>query len=156
MQSVEAYAERYLFEMMIFEEMDMRKNTLLSVKTQYANLLVSGCKTVELRKKFPSDIEEGSKLFIYSSSPQQKVIGEVVVERVVELPINELWKTAGYQSLVPWADFCEYYQGKEKGVAIFVKNQKKYETPILLSDLNPSLKRPPQSYCYLPENTAVA
>ena len=109
-------------------------NFLLSVKTQYANLLVSGCKTVELRKKFPSNIKEGSKLFIYSSSPQQKVIGEVVVEKVVELLISELWRIAGYKSLVPWADFCEYYRDKKKGVAIFVKDQKKYETPILFAE----------------------
>lgn len=134
----------------------MKKNTLLSVKTQYANLLVNGCKTVELRKKFPSDIETGSKLFIYSSSPKQKVIGEVVVDKIIELPIAELWKAAGFKSLVPWADFCEYYEGKDTGVAIFVKNQKKYDTPILLSDLNPDLKRPPQSYCYLPEGVSVA
>ena len=40
------------------------KNILLSVKPAYANLLVDGVKTIELRRKFPVDLTPGVKLGI--------------------------------------------------------------------------------------------
>ncbi len=58
------------------------KDVLLSVKPAYANLLVDGIKTIELRRKFPVDLVPGTKCLIYSSSPTKKVIGECKIAKV--------------------------------------------------------------------------
>ena len=51
--------------------MDTR-DILMSVKLQYANLLVDGVKSIELRRKFPEFISSGTKCLIYSTSPEKK------------------------------------------------------------------------------------
>ena len=65
----------------------VNQDVLLSVKPQYANLIVDGIKSVELRRKFPTDLRQGTRCLIYSSSPTQKVIGECKIETVTKLSI---------------------------------------------------------------------
>jgi len=43
------------------------RGVLISVKPQYANSIVEGVKTIELRKSFPLDLPKDQKLIIYSS-----------------------------------------------------------------------------------------
>lgn len=127
----------------------MNKDILLSVKPQYANPLVDGTKTIELRKKFPINIIEGTKIYIYSSSPEKKVIGEVFIEKVEILPIDDLWDTVSTKAMISWSDFKTYYADKEVGYAIHVSHAKRYDSPSFLDDINPNIKQAPQSYQYL-------
>lgn len=127
---------------------------LLSVKPQYANTLVNGCKKVELRRKFPVGIAPGTKIYIYSSSPDKKIIGEVSVGEVKKLKLNELWKDVALKSLVPWDDFKRYFDGCEYGYAVHVVSPVKYESPVCIKDLGFESDRPPQSYRYVPKSLA--
>lgn len=129
----------------------MEKEVLLSVKPQYANLLVDGIKTVELRKKFPLDLAKGTKIYIYSSYPEKMVIGECCVENVEQLNIKKLWKIASIRSMISWESFKKYYEGHKSGVAISVNKAKRYDRPIKLEKVNPEITKAPQSYRYLPQ-----
>lgn len=123
---------------------------ILSVKPQYANLLVDGFKCIELRKKFSCQISEGDILYIYASTSVQKIIGHVTVKRVDRLPIAELWKKSAIEAMVPWGDFKKYYEGHEFGVAIEVSKPTRYEKTIEISSFG--IQRPPQSWQYIKQN----
>ena len=127
------------------------KNVLLSVKPQYANLLVDGIKTIELRKKFPEDIIKGTKLIIYSSSPEKEVIGECSIFKVEKLSIDKLWNRVATKAMISWESFSEYFANHTHGYAIQVYKPLRYKKPLKL-DMLPSVKkltRPPQSYQYI-------
>ncbi|AYF45728.1 Cro/Cl family transcriptional regulator [Halobacteriovorax sp. BALOs_7] len=127
-----------------------KKEILLSVKPQYANLLVDGIKTIELRKKFPMDLENGTKVYVYSSFPQKMVIGEVLVEKVEKLSIEDLWRESATKAMISWTDFKKYYSSHEEGYAIHVSSAKRYEKPIMLAEVHSNVTQAPQSYRYLP------
>lgn len=48
---------------------------ILSIKPKYAYLILSGEKTIEVRKVFPK--KEIERIYLYSSSPVQKVVGYI-------------------------------------------------------------------------------
>ena len=127
------------------------KEILLSVKPQYANPLVDGTKTIELRKKFPTEIEKGTTIYIYSSFPEKKVIGEVKIKKVEMLTIAKLWKVSCSKAFISWSDFKDYFNNKEFGYAIHVYKAKRYEEALNLKGINPEISQAPQSYRYLPQ-----
>lgn len=130
--------------------MGLGKEVLLSVKPQYANLLVDGVKTVELRRKFPTDLVEGTRCVIYSTSPVQRVIGECKIHTVKKLPINELWRDTADKAMIPWADFSNYFGDLEHGYAVHVYGYIRYSDPLTLQVAAGPDAKPPQSYRYLP------
>jgi predicted transcriptional regulator len=119
---------------------------LLSIKPPFANLIVDGIKTVELRRKFPE--VSNTKCFIYSSSPTQAIIGECFIETVEKLSIEELWMRYSEQSMIGWAEYSKYFSEKEYGYALILKKYLRYEQPIKIDVKVPS-GRPPQSFCYI-------
>jgi predicted transcriptional regulator len=123
---------------------------LMSVKPSYANLLVSGAKTIELRKRFPSDLPHGTRIIIYSSSPEMAVIGEVEISQVEKLEIRNLWSRAAIEAMISWEDFKEYFKGLDYGYAISVQKAKRYEKKKPLEDFESlGVTSPPQSFQYI-------
>lgn len=127
----------------------LNKSVLISIKPCYANLLVDGIKKIELRRKFPSNYINGTKLFIYASAPISKVIGECYIKKVDCLPIEDLWNESCIDAMISWADFNNYFFGREFGFAIHVSGYFRYETPFALSEIDFLPPKPPQSYCYV-------
>jgi predicted transcriptional regulator len=127
------------------------REILLSVKPQYANLLITGVKTIELRKKFPTDLEKETKIFIYSSFPEKKVIGECKISKIEYLRLEDLWRVASIEAMISWEDFKSYYEGHTHGYAVHVFKAKKYKESIFLADIDPRITQAPQSYRYLPQ-----
>lgn len=123
-----------------------KPNVLMSIKPAFANLIVDGYKTIELRRKFPVDFS--SKCIIYSSSPTQAIIGECIIKKVEKLTIKELWKNYSEESMIGWEQFEKYFEGCEHGYALILSSAKRYQEPIKLNE-KISSGRPPQSYCYL-------
>jgi predicted transcriptional regulator len=50
------------------------RDLLVSVRPKYASQILSGKKTVELRRKFPETIAAGTLALIYSSSPVRAIV----------------------------------------------------------------------------------
>jgi len=125
----------------------MEKNSiLLSIKPPFANLIVDGIKTVELRRRFP-DVSK-TKCYVYSSSPTQAIIGECYIESVEKMSVNELWMKHSEQSLIGWTEYSKYFSGTDYGYALILKKYIRYEHPIKLNEKIAS-GRPPQSFCYI-------
>lgn len=132
------------------------QDVLLSVRPQYANLLVDGVKTVELRRKFPTDLKPGTKCLIYSSSPTQRVIGECKIASVRKLSLADLWKVSAVEAMISWDDFDSYFTGLEHGYAVRVYGPLRYEQPKELKKVAGNQVKPPQSYRYLPSKDGSA
>jgi len=130
--------------------LENEKAILLSVKPQFANCLVDGVKTIELRKSFPQGLASGTKMYIYSSSPQQKIIGDCEIVSVERLPIDSLWKRAICEAMISWEEFVAYFDGKADGVAITLQKPRRYTDPISLRKFtSDNVVSPPQSFQYI-------
>ena len=118
---------------------------LLSIKPEYANKIFSEDKKFEFRRSIPKKKVE--TIIVYSSSPEQKIIGEFKVKEIHEKNLSNLWKETKAESGITKSFFNSYFQGKEKGYAYEVGKLKKYKEKKNLKDLN--IKSAPQSFMYI-------
>ncbi len=127
---------------------------LLSIRPEYANKIFDRTKTVELRRVRPRLLNEGDRVVVYVSSPQQAVVGSFKVDNIVEKPVTELWEEVEKLAGISHEDFYDYYQGVKLGIGIFLKDIHRFSQPVELHRLRnklPNLK-PPQSFRYLTVN----
>ena len=127
---------------------------LLSIRPEYANKIFDRTKTVELRRVRPRLLNEGDRVVVYVSSPQQAVVGSFKVDNIVEKPVTELWEEVEKLAGISHEDFYDYYYGVRLGVGIFLKVIHRFSQPVELHRLRnklPNLK-PPQSFRYLTVN----
>ena len=108
---------------------------LMSIRPQYANKIFDGTKTVELRRVKPKVLQEGDLIFVYVSSPVKSLVGAFSVDSVMEKPLLALWKNVKDSAGISRSDFFSYFQGVEKGVAIFIKDVWLLPKPVHLSNL---------------------
>ena len=111
------------------QEIGGHRYLLLSIHPQYAELILSGAKRVELRRRMDTKIA-GCQMLIYATLPVGAVIGRAVVDRVRLLPIQELWSEFGSSSAVPHADFFSYYSGLTHGYAVELGGVSRYRSPV--------------------------
>ena len=129
------------------------KAILLSIKPQYADMILSGSKSVELRRVKPKYIEKGSLVLVYASSPVKSMLGAFSVDSVVEKPLDELWKMVKETSGVTYQEYRRYFEGVWKGVGIFINDYWKLSEPISLDSIKQKIQtfNPPQSFRYATE-----
>ena len=122
---------------------------LMSIQPRYAELLLNGEKEIEFRKRF-AELEPGTKVVLYASSPVCAVVGICEVEEIRVLPLDELWRLAKGVPGESRQEFLSYYDNVEQGTAIFVRGVKRVK-PIELDELRSKYDlEPPMSWRYLP------
>jgi predicted transcriptional regulator len=124
---------------------------LLSVRPKFARLILSGAKTVELRKS-PFSATKGDRIYIYVSSPQSSVVGSFEVKTITSSSPSLLWRMVRDKCGISRSEFNEYYDTAVQAVAIFLCKPRSLEKPIPLKELRRRIAgfHPPQSYRYLP------
>jgi predicted transcriptional regulator len=122
----------------------------VSVKPVYAELLLSGEKTVELRRVRPH-AEIGCEVLIYASSPTKELVGAARLDAVDVMDLDDLWLDFGDRTGVSREVFDDYFQGVSTGVAITLVDARRLERRVPLGELRKILRgfRPPQSFRYL-------
>ena len=83
---------------------------LLSIRPNFADRIMDGSKKVEFRRRHPRQIELGTRMLIYASSPVRALIGTAVVVEVVEASPEEVWDE--YQAVggIDHEQFNAYYE----------------------------------------------
>lgn len=124
---------------------------LISIKPRYLDAILSGRKTVELRKR-STRIPTGTRLLLYASSPRCAVVGEARVGSREELSIEDLWVKHGVAAAVTREELDAYYAGAEQGVVLGLLDVRRYPVALPLSTLRDASTgfRPPQSYMRAP------
>lgn len=133
------------------------RNLIISIKPQYALQIVEGVKTIELRRKFPTENIRGGIAIIYASSPVCKIVGYARIEDVSNLSIAKIWQQFGKAACVTKTFFNSYFSGVESGFAIALSQPVKLKIPLDIKDLEKEeVFSPPQSYRYASERLLQA
>lgn len=120
---------------------------LMSIKPDYAHKILSGEKTAEFRKVcFGPNI---NKVYIYSSSPEKKIIGYFEIEKIERNSPTSLWQKYGDKGCIDSSLFYEYYKSVQKGTAICIKYAKRLRQEVRIDDVFDVKLRVPQNYIYI-------
>jgi predicted transcriptional regulator len=126
------------------------RNVLVSIRPIYASRILSGEKTVELRRRFPEVGIIGAAALIYSSSPIQAVVGYARIKHVLKLPIQKIWAEHGEAARISRDEFREYFINLEVGFAVLLESAKRLKREVNLACLVEQFGIvPPQSYRYI-------
>lgn len=127
-----------------------KRDFLVSVRPEYAEKIVEGVKTVELRRRFSDDVEAGAMIFIYSTSPTRAVIGSASIGSVQRLELEDLWFKFGKAACIERDAFDTYFAGREHGYAILLEDVKPVSPSVGAADLHEQFGFvAPQSFMYL-------
>lgn len=122
----------------------------LSLKPRFAQLLLSGTKTVELRRIRPR-AAAGTQVIVYASSPVRAVVGTCLISDVRMGMPDEIWDLHGTLTAVEPGEYEQYFAGAKRAVAITVAKPIRLANPIALHDVRSIVPgfQPPQSFRYL-------
>ena len=129
----------------------------LSLKPTFADLLLDGKKSVELRRVRPK-AEAGTSVLIYASSPVRALVGTCVVEAIGAERPAVIWEMFGERTGLDEAAFHGYFSRCERAVAISVGRPRRLAEPVTIDVLRRRLPgfRPPQSFRYFSDSEARA
>lgn len=122
------------------------KAVLLSIKPEFAHKIFEGSKKFEFRKQVFKDTSV-KKVIVYSSSPEQKVIGDFEIETILSDTPNNIWIQTKLYSGISQEFYNEYFKGRDNAYAIKVASTKRYRKEKSLADYN--VQSAPQSFAYV-------
>jgi predicted transcriptional regulator len=127
-----------------------RDALLLAVRPRFAERILAGTKTAELRRVRPS-VRPGQDVLIYSSSPTMALLGAAVVERVETDRPSALWERVRCDAGVTRSEYRTYFLGAERAAAIWLTDIRSFEEPLALSEIRERWPwfRVPQSYSFV-------
>lgn len=84
---------------------------LMSIKLKFVEQIFAGTKTFELRKKpFKKTVDT---IIIYSSFPEKKVVGEIIIDRIISSAPKTLWETQKNNLGISEKEYFKYYKNKK-------------------------------------------
>jgi predicted transcriptional regulator len=126
-----------------------RLDFVVSIKPEYALKIIEGCKTVELRRRFPFATVTGAIIFVYASAPVQALIGYATIKNVEKLDVDTIWDRYNEIAFIDRDDYEIYFRGVREGFVVHLGDPVKLPRPIDLATLKSELKfTPPQSFAY--------
>ena len=118
---------------------------LLSIKPEYAKVILEGKKEYEFRKrKCTAGIK---KIVFYATVPWSQVVGEAEIEEIIEGSPSRIWELAKHAAGITRAKYRNYYHGCHNAVAYKLTNVVVYDPPKELYDYG--IDHVPQSFIYL-------
>lgn len=119
---------------------------MLSVSPKYANAILAGVKGVELRRRAPR-IQGGTRAWLYSTLPVGEVVAVLTIDKVVEEPLDELWRRYGHHAAISKITFDAYFAGLDRGAALIIRDVQALKDPVSLHELRGrGAFQPPQFY----------
>lgn len=120
---------------------------LLSIKPEYSKRIFDGTKKYEFRKHVAQ--KKIDKIVVYSSYPDQKIIGEVSVTEILSMKPSPLWELTKKEAGISRAKFRAYFKGCKEAYAYKLGKFIIYDNPKTLIEFG--IKHAPQSFIYLDE-----
>ncbi len=118
---------------------------MLSIHPRFAHLIMSGEKRFEFRTRVARTAI--SRIVVYATFPECRVIGEVSVKDVLCNTPESIWEHTAEAAGINQVAFFDYFQNRDKAYAYSLHSPLKYAVPKELSDFGIAL--PPQSFVYL-------
>ena len=96
---------------------------LLSIKPEYVAKIFDHTKRYEFRKRIPQ--KPIDKIVVYSSEPEQHIVGEFEVLETIKMKPSPLWETTKKAAGITRAYYREYSRGWEAAYALIRSAGKK-------------------------------
>ncbi len=130
--------------------LDPDRMVVLSLKPRFAEAILSGVKTVELRRTVPK-IVVPTQALLYATTPVRELVGTCIVTDVETADLAALWREYGSRSDLRHHEFQRYFDGVDAGTALVLTQPRAFGQRIPLQDLRakPGGFRPPQSFAYV-------
>ena len=136
------------------QTLDTTRMVVLSLKPRFAEAILAGVKTVELRRTVPK-IVVPTQALLYAVTPARALLGTCVVTDVVSAELDDLWQEHGPGTGLTYQEFQQYFEGVDAGAALTLAHPQRFGRAIPLQDLRarPRGFRPPQSFAYVDAQT---
>lgn len=118
---------------------------LLSIKPEYVAKIFNHTKLYEFRKRIPH--KPVDKVIVYSSDPEQRIVGEFEVIETIQMKPSSLWDTTKKAAGITRAKYRAYFHDCETAYAFRIGRTVLYEPPKELNELG--ICNAPQSFTYL-------
>lgn len=127
---------------------------MLSIRPRFAEAILRGDKTVELRRT-RMHARAGTLVVLYSSSPTRSVLGTAVLGEIIEAHPTELWPRVRNDAGVTQLEFDQYFANADRGYGLRLRDAVPLATPTPLHRIraNAGLE-PPQSFRYVTRSQA--
>src|ERR1700742_2970806 len=104
----------------------MSKILVISIKPEFAEKILSGEKSIELRKCTP-DASAGDIIVIYSTNPVKAVVGVCQIKEILKLKPSLMWRQHSCTLGIDKKRFSDYYQDTEMAVGIVLTSIKRLD-----------------------------
>ena len=134
--------------------LDQDRMVVLSLKPRFAEAILAGDKTVELRRTAPK-IEVPTRALLYATTPVRALLGTCIVTDVQSADLAVLWREHRSRCALAYQEFQRYFEGLEVGTALTLAQPHSLSSRVPLQDLRakPRGFQPPQSFAYVDTNT---
>jgi predicted transcriptional regulator len=121
---------------------------LLSMHSKYAELVFSGIKKVEIRRKFPRRWN-GRQAVVYGTQPLGSLMGELTLTKIVPGTPSQIWEQFGADAGCTFEEYSAYVGDCCEVFAILLSDLKPYLAPVGIAQIAHLIKEdlhPPQSF----------
>ena len=101
-------------------------SALISIKPIYADAILSGAKTIELRRRIPA-LSMGTVLWIYATRPRGAVVGTAMVSAIIKGTPEEIWAACSDHAAIDRCTFDAYFDGSTSAFGIVLTKIVKHE-----------------------------
>ncbi|WP_181320382.1 ASCH domain-containing protein [Saccharothrix carnea] len=127
----------------------VRRPLLMSLRPRFAEAILQGSKTVELRRTRVSAAAD-TTIIIYASTPVMSVVGVATLAKVDTAAPGTLWRRYRHRLGLTRSEFDDYLAGVDAATCLSITNPRTLDEPLKLADLRAQADfQPPQSYRYL-------
>lgn len=129
---------------------------LLSIHPRHAAAILSGKKTVEIRRRVPK-LGSGIRTLMYATSPQKAIVGGFRISEVTTDLVESLWLSMNGNIQITEGEFHDYFSGLKYANALIISEPWQLIEPITLSQLRelwPGF-HPPRSFRYIRQSDRV-
>src|SRR5262249_28089454 len=116
-----------------------RGDILISLSQPYVAHMLTGRKTVELRRRAVR-VSPGTRVWIYAKAPEANVPAFGIVGKIVIAAPTELWSKFRGDSAITLAEFENYFVGVQTGCAIVFESVHTLKPVIALSEIQRQAK----------------
>lgn len=109
-------------------------DAIISIHRGHAEAILTGRKTVELRRRFP-EVPLGTRLWIYATRPTGAILGFAKIHDVDRGSPPRIWNKHRDGAAIDRSAFQKYFEGAEEAIAILLATART-TLPIPLEELN--------------------
>lgn len=122
---------------------------LLSLRPRFAEAILEGIKTTELRRR-PINAQPGSRVILYASAPTMAIVGTARLKKVEAAEPAEAWSRYHDRLALAESEFYAYLDGSDHAYLLHLTRINCLDRPLELKELRRTGGfQPPQSFRYI-------